>query len=218
MKTFVIVPVKRFDSAKSRLGPLLNKYEREHLSKLLLERTVRVLKGSSSISSIVLVSPDLSVKKIAHMHGVTFLKEKLQSGVNSAVNLAGKFCSHEGAEATIVLPSDLPLLLPEDIDTVCNSALRTRRCIILCPSYKLDGSNLMLRKPSNIIQPFYDSNSYVMHALEGARNNIKTSILFIRRVMIDIDTIHDIAEFLALYQADEEIANYLKGVLARRGL
>jgi 2-phospho-L-lactate guanylyltransferase len=218
LKVFAIVPVKPFESAKSRLGTLLNKYERERLSKLLLKRTVSVLKRSSRISAIVLVSPDLGVEKIAHMHGVTFLKERLQDGVNSAVKLAEKYCSQAGAEATLVLPLDLPLLLPEDIDTVCNVALTTASCIILCPSYKLDGSNLMLRKPSNIIQTSYDSNSYIMHALEGARKNIKTSILFIRRVMVDIDTKQDITEFLTSNEADEQIALYLKGILDKKGL
>lgn len=218
MKTFAIVPVKRFDSAKSRLGMLLNKHERAQLSKLLVQRTIRVLKGTSGVKKIVLVSSDVNVEKIAHLYGATFLKEKIQCGVNSAVDRGTKFCTDSGAEATLVLPTDLPLVIPEDIDIVCKAALTGRNCMVLCPSYKFDGSNIMLRKPCDIIKTSYDSCSYIMHVLEGVRNNIKTRVLFIRRAMVDIDTIQDITTLLTLDETDEQITDCLKTSLARRGL
>jgi 2-phospho-L-lactate/phosphoenolpyruvate guanylyltransferase len=218
LKTFAIVPVKRFDTAKSRLGMFLNKYERMQLSKLLVRRTIRVLKGTSGIKKIVLVSSDVNVEKIAYVYGVTFLKEEIQCGVNSAVNTGTRFCTVSGAEATLVLPADLPLVIPEDIDIVCKAALPGRNSMVLCPSYKFDGSNIMLRKPCDIIKTSYDSSSYIMHVLEGVRNNIKTRVLFIRRAMIDIDTIQDITTLLTLDKTDEQITDCLKTALARRGL
>jgi hypothetical protein len=57
-----------------------------------------------------------------------------------------------------------------------------------------------------------------MHVLEGVRNNIKTRVLFIRRAMIDIDTIQDITTLLTLDETDEQITDCLKTSLARRGL
>jgi 2-phospho-L-lactate guanylyltransferase len=198
LKTFAVVPVKRFDSAKSRLGILLNKYERGQLSELLVQRTMRVLKGASGVEKIVLVSSDVNVKKIAHIHGATFLKEKIQRGVNAA--------------------ADLPLVTPEDINIVCKAALAVKNCMVICPSYKFDGSNIMLRKPCNVIKTSYDSRSYLAHVHEGVRNNIKTRVLFIRRAMIDIDTIQDITNLLALEEMDEQITKCLKTSLARRGL
>ena len=218
MKTFAIVPIKRFDSAKSRLGTLLNKHERIQLSTLLLRRTVHILESSTSVKKIVLVSSDANAEKIAQICGVTFLKEKIQRGVNSAVDMADKFCAAAGADATIVLPVDLPLVLPEDIDIVCNAALTESRCIILCPSYKFDGSNILLRKPCNIIRTSYDANSYLTHVSEGIRTNIKTSVLFIGRLMIDIDTIQDITAFLTINETDTQISRYLMTALARRRL
>jgi 2-phospho-L-lactate guanylyltransferase len=218
LKTFAIVPVKRFDSAKSRLGIILNKYERGQLSKLLVQRTIRVLKSTAGVKKIVLVSSDVKVEKIAHLYGATFLKEKIQCGVNSAVDKGTGFCTDSGAEATLVLPADLPLVIPEDIDIVCKAALTVRNCMVLCPSYKFDGSNIMLRKPCDIIKTSYDSRSYLTHVHEGVRNNIKTRVLFIRRAMIDIDTIQDITNLLALDEMDEQITECLKTSLARRRL
>ena len=218
MKTFAIVPVKRFDRAKSRLGKLLNKHERMQLSTLLLKRTVRILESSTSVKKIVLVSSDVYAENVARMCGAVFLKEKIQCGVNSAVDTADKFCAAAGADATIVLPVDLPLLLPDDIDIVCNAALTENPCIILCPSYKFDGSNILLRKPCNIIKTSYDANSYLMHVLEGIRSDIKTRVLFNSRLMIDIDTVQDITAFLKINKTDKQISGYLKAALARRRL
>jgi 2-phospho-L-lactate/phosphoenolpyruvate guanylyltransferase len=218
LKIFAIVPVKRFDRAKSRLGMLLNKHERMQLSTLLLKRTVRILESSTSVKKIVLVSSDVCAEKVARTCGAVFLKEKIQCGVNSAVDTADKFCAAAGADATIVLPVDLPLLLPDDIDIVCNAALAENPCIILCPSYKFDGSNILLRKPCNIIKTSYDANSYLMHVLEGIRSDIKTRVLFNSRLMIDIDTVQDITEFLKINKTDKQISGYLKAALARRRL
>ena len=111
-----------------------------------------------------------------------------------------------------------PLVIPEDIDIVCQAALTGRNCMVLCPSYKFDGTNIMLRKPCDIIKTSYDSRSYLTHVHEGVRNNIKTRVLFIRRAMIDIDTIQDVTNLLALHEMDEQITDCLKTSLARRGL
>ena len=218
MKTFAIVPVKHFDRAKSRLSMLLNKHERIQLSTLFLRRTVRILESSTCVKKIVLVSSDVYAEKVARMYGAVFLKEKIQCGVNSAVDTADKFCADAGADATIVLPVDLPLLLPEDIDIVCKAAHTENPCIILCPSYKFDGSNILLRKPCNIIKTSYDANSYLMHVFEGIRSDIKTRVLFNSRLMIDIDTVQDITAFLKINKTDKQISGYLKGALARRAL
>jgi 2-phospho-L-lactate guanylyltransferase len=213
LNTFAIVPVKSFENAKSRLGAVLDTHERNQLSALLVKKTICVLKNTSNIDKILLVSPDPRVEKIACRYGATFLREDSDSGVNSAVNKADDFCIASGAEATLVLPIDLPLMIPEDIDIICKSALSDSHCMILCPSYKFDGSNVLLRKPCDIISTSYDANSYPMHVLAAIRKNIKIRVFFLNRLMIDIDTFQDIKKILTMYEKDDQISRYLKATL-----
>ncbi len=146
MKIFAIVPVKSFENAKSRFGSLLSTHERIRLSGMLLERTICTLKKVSSIQEILLVSTDSRIREVARKYGVTFLEEFKEAGVNSAVSLADEFCISARADASLVLPIDLPLIFPEDIDIMCKTVPDNDNCVILCPSYKFDGSNVLAQK------------------------------------------------------------------------
>jgi 2-phospho-L-lactate/phosphoenolpyruvate guanylyltransferase len=216
LKIFAIVPVKSFENAKSRFGSFLNTHERIRLSGMLLERTISTLKKTPSIQKILLVSADNRIKGIASNYGVTFLEEIKEAGVNSAVTLADEFCISARADASLVLPTDLPLIVPEDIDITCKSVLDEEDCVILCPSYKFDGSNVLLRKPCNIIRTSYDKESYPNHVLAGISSNVKTRVLFLDRLMIDIDTVNDIKKMLSISQSNDQITRYLKTILTRQ--
>ena len=107
---------------------------------VLLERQV-------TISRIVVVSSDKCAKEIATRMGVLFLQQQTDEGVNSAIALADDYCLLTGTEASIVLPQDLPLLLPQDVVEICQLAKTSEKCMIICPSLRYDGSNALLRKP-----------------------------------------------------------------------
>jgi 2-phospho-L-lactate/phosphoenolpyruvate guanylyltransferase len=109
-------------------------------------------------------------------------------------------------------------MIPEDIDIICKSALSDSHCMVLCPSYKFDGSNVLLRKPCDIIGTSYDANSYPMHVLAGIRKNIKIRVLFLNRLMIDIDTFQDIKKMLAMHEKADQISRYLKALLTDENL
>jgi 2-phospho-L-lactate guanylyltransferase len=216
LKIFAIVPVKSFENAKSRFGSLLSTHGRIRLSGMFLERTISTLKKTPSIQKILLVSADARIKGIASDYGVTFLEEMKEAGVNSAVKLADEFCFSARADASLVLPTDLPLIVPEDIEIMCKSVLEEEDCVILCPSYKFDGSNVLLRKPCNIISTSYDKESYPNHVLAGIRSNVKTRVLFLDRLMIDIDTVNDIKKMLSISQSNDQITRYMKTILTRQ--
>jgi 2-phospho-L-lactate guanylyltransferase len=215
LKIFAIVPVKSFENAKSRFGSLLSTHERIRLSEMLLVRTICTLKKTPCIQRILLVSADTRIKAIASKYGVTFLEELKEAGVNSAVELADEFCISARADASLVLPTDLPLIVPGDIDIICKIVVAKDSCVILCPSYKFDGSNVLFRKPCNIIHTSYDKNSYPNHVLAGIRSNANTRVLFLDRLMIDIDTVNDIKKMLSIGQSNDQITRYLKTILTR---
>jgi len=88
MKTFAIVPVKKFENAKTRLSPVLRPDERVRLSSLMLTHTLKVLAAVPSLQQIVVVSSDRRAGEIAAKHSAKFLREEKESDVNSAVMLA----------------------------------------------------------------------------------------------------------------------------------
>src|SRR5215203_302820 len=191
MKTFAIVPVKRFENAKTRLSSILDKDDRILLSSLMLEDTVNILSSVPSLSQVVIVSADKRAEEIATKNELNFLREQKESGVNSAVLLADSYCIREAAEATVVIPQDLPLLDPIEVSRACQLAENESRCIVICPSLRYDGTNMLLRKPPSVIATFYDTDSYNMHVKAAIKLGIPVKRLFSKSVIYDIDTPED---------------------------
>jgi 2-phospho-L-lactate guanylyltransferase len=191
LKIFAIVPAKQFEKGKSRLASLLDMRDRVKLGELLLDCTLHTLENATTLYSTVVISTDRRAKKIAEMHGAIFVDERKHIGVNNAVNIANDYCTRAGAIATVVVPQDLPLALSEDIDKICNAAKDYERCLIICPSARYDGSNVLLRRPPKLIDSHYNNNSFNMHINAAKKVGAKIKIVLSHRMMRDLDTPED---------------------------
>lgn len=196
MKTFAIVPIKRFENAKTRLSSILDTDDRIRLSLLMLEDTLQILSAVHSLSQVITVSADKRVGEIAVKYGANFLLEEKERGVNSAVALADSYCMKKAADATMVIPHDLPLLDSTDISKACELAENESTCIVICPSLRYDGTNMLLRKPPSVIATFYDADSYNMHVKAAIGLGIPVKRLLSKGLMHDIDTPEDALEIM----------------------
>jgi 2-phospho-L-lactate/phosphoenolpyruvate guanylyltransferase len=193
LKLFAIIPAKKFESSKSRMAQFLSVEERVKLSQLLLDQTIKTLKKTTTLSKIIVVSIDKRAQIAAEMQNISFLKETVENGVNAAVSIADCYCTKFGADATIVVPQDLPLLVPRDVDMMYDIAIKHEKCLLICPSLGYDGSNLLVRKPPLVLaKTHYDNgNSYYSHITSAMEAGAYVRIIFSERVMKDLDTIED---------------------------
>jgi 2-phospho-L-lactate guanylyltransferase len=198
-KIFALVPVKRFENSKSRLRLLLSKQLRIRLAELLLVDTISVLMKSSTLDTIVIVSGDDRARSISDRMGVTFLRQDIDNGVDQAVSAGDDFSNKNGADATIVIPHDLPLLLPTQVDMICRLTKNYQKCMVISPSLRHDGSNILLRKPINLIRTHYDDDSYTRHIEEALAVKAAVIVVLSDRTTLDMDTGRDVELLLARY-------------------
>ncbi len=194
MNVFAIIPVKGFERAKTRMSGLLTLEERVSLSSLMLENTLQALCGAHSLQRLLVVSNDRRAGEIASTHGAEFLHEASESGVNSAVAISDEYSIKNGADASIVIPQEMPLLDPAGIEVMCRLAEGEERCIVLCPSQRYDGTNALLRKPSTVISTFFDDNSYESHVRAARDSGVPVRLYFSKNLMCDIDTPEDASQ------------------------
>jgi 2-phospho-L-lactate/phosphoenolpyruvate guanylyltransferase len=214
LKVFAIVPVKNFERGKSRLQSLLTVEERIKLSELFLDLTLKNLTKTCVISQVVIVSSDKRAEEIVKKYDAIFLGEKKDQGVNAAVALADTHISEYAVDASIVIPQDLPLLLPEDIECICTAAQKNERCLVICPSLRFDGSNALLRRPPQLLKTNYDNDSYNIHIKNAKASNASVKIIHIKRIMIDIDTIEDILK-LTEFSSTNKVVAFLKSKIKK---
>ena len=214
MKTFAIVPVKRFENAKTRLSSMLDTEDRIRLSSLMLEDTLQILSVAPPLTQVIIVSADKRADEIATKHGAKFLPEEKEKGVNSAVALADIYCiEKEAADATIVIPHDLPLLDSIVISKACELAEKESTCIVICPSVRYDGTNMLLRKPPSVIGTFYETDSYNMHVRTAIKLGIPLKPLLSKSLMYDIDTPEDALQLIKEENVAAKSLEFIKSKL-----
>jgi 2-phospho-L-lactate/phosphoenolpyruvate guanylyltransferase len=214
LKIVAIVPVKNFERGKSRLASLLTVKERIKLSELFLDNTLNTLTKTPVISQSVIISSDKRAEEIVKKYDAIFLGEKKDKGVNAAVALADTHISEYAVDASIVIPQDLPLLLPEDIECICTAAEKNERCLVVCPSLRFDGSNALLRRPPLLLKTNYDNDSYNIHIKNAEASNACVKSIHIKRIMIDIDTIEDIIK-LTEFSSTNKVVAFLKSKIKK---
>ena len=200
MNLSAIIPVKSFAKAKSRLD--IGRERKEEICRLMLREVLRTLSASARIDETVVVSGDREVHQVAAEFGAVRIVDESESGVNNAVSLADRYLLKNGTDASIVLPQDIPFIKSQDIDFLLGFQSPPRFTLIV-PSRKFDGTNALVRMPVDLMDTHYDEDSYRIHLSVGRTKTTSTSLVFVRRIMMDIDTVEDLQFAMA---RDEKLA------------
>ena len=192
LKTTVIIPAKTFSKAKKRLN--LPQDRKEEICGLMLEEVLRTISNCKVVNQIVLVSKDESALKIGRQFNSVEIFDD-ESGVNNAIDLADDYLSDKTFDCSIIFPQDIPTMTSSDIDTLLGF-IKSMNSVIIVPSRQFNGTNALVRYPSGVMQTRYDMGSYT-HQIDAARTKTKNiSIALIRRMMLDIDDVSDLAFML----------------------
>ena len=157
MKTSIIIPVKSFSKSKSRLN--LPESKVKDLCEIMLKEILQITSESKLIDDIILVSKDDSAFAIGKKFRCIEIIDEKESGVNNAVSLANKFLVEHKYSCSIVLPQDIPLIIPEDLDNLVKLN-QNRKHAIIVPSRHFDGTNALVRTPVPDLKTRYDEGSY----------------------------------------------------------
>lgn len=188
MKTAAFIPVKQFESSKTRLK--LTRNQKIVLTELMLKSTILTLKKCKNISSIVTISADERVEKISRHYGVKFIFSK-EKGVNHAVRAGDGICKENLFNTSIVVPIDLIFLDPNELELLLLITSKLNRCSIIVPSVRMDGTNLLIRRPFNLYETSFDNYSYYNHIQSSRTTGAQTVVVKSVSLSKDLDTMDD---------------------------
>lgn len=194
MKTAAFIPVKQFESSKTRLD--LTRNQKIVLTEVMLKSTILALKRCKRISTIVTISADERVEKISKHYDVKFIFSK-EKGVNYAVMVGDDFCKEALINANIVVPIDLIFLDPNEVELLLSIASKLNKCSIIVPSTRMDGTNLLIRRPFDLYKTSYDNNSYNNHIQSSRKTGARTIIVKSPNLSKDLDTMDDYHSIIA---------------------
>ena len=214
MLNFAIIPVKNLDVTKSRLSPLLSSSERGCFVLKMLEDVLKATKSTPQIRQTVVVGADSETVKVAKSFGAVSLAE-VPLGLNEAIFEAIKWCVQKKAESVLILPADVPLVTPTDLNGILS--LGEENAVVISPSRDGEGTNALLLKPPNCIKPFYGPRSFKRHINEASMRKIRFCAFESPRIGLDVDTIEDLIAFVRSKTEETSAYKFLRrvGILKR---
>lgn len=185
--TFALIPVNKLDEAKSRLSGMFSPEERKQLTLSMLSDVLESLKG---IETVVISPTDLKSDIDSNFH---FIKEERKEGLGKAVEKASDFAVENGAEGTLFIPADTPLLTRHHVKEIIG--LGKIHPLIISPSSR-GGTGILYRRPPDVIGARFTSQSFSDHKKEAKKRGVAPFIYDSFELSLDIDLPEDIYRFL----------------------
>jgi len=190
-----LVPVKRLAQAKSRLRPVLADGQRREFVLAMLDDVLRLTLAQPGIVATAVVSADDDALAFARRLGAQPIREpRSVRGLNAALTFAADVLASEGATSLLVLPADVPLAMPEDIEALLSAWQEAP--VVLCPSHSGGTSALALRPPQAIAFRF-GPRSFAAHRRVATERGLPVTVVSRPGLVLDIDRPEDLRAVLA---------------------
>lgn len=196
-RTVVVIPVRAFEGAKSRLGAVLDAEERRDLVERLLRRAVTAALATPGVTRVVVVSPDPEVLAVAEAAGALPVAQQSR-GLNPALQEARTAAA---ADRLLIIPADLPAVSVATLARVLAAGdAAGRPSVVLAPDRHGRGTNALLLDPPEVIDPAFGGDSRAGHA--WLASSADAAFVEVPDVLgLDVDTPDD----LLLAEATEAI-------------
>jgi 2-phospho-L-lactate guanylyltransferase len=180
----LVVPVKRVENAKTRLG--LDAESRAALAVAMATDTVAAALACSLVSSVVVVTDDRRAREALTPLGVRIVADVPDSGLNAAL-VHGASVAANGSVVTGrvgALASDLPALRADDLELVLRHAAEHEQSVVADASGT--GTTLLCASSGQHFVPQFGVASFAAHVKAGAADLTPVAPDSIRR---DVDTV-----------------------------
>ena len=186
---WVIIPVKRLDSSKLRLAPVLTPAQRRQLSLCMLEDILDTLAGSAAVGGVTVVSCDTNVMKSARAKAVDVLDTKTDGGYAVDVLKGIEHITGKSVRKTLIIPADVPELEERDLAHLDRVH---REGVTLCPAANDGGTNGLVFTQPLPIDLKYGENSFDEFRREAEQRRIPLNIAKPAGLGRDIDRPEDL--------------------------
>lgn len=195
----VVLPMRTVSGGKARLGEALDAEERAELVLGLLLHTLAVLAEWQPCRRIHLVSPDPLLDAAARQTGVDVtVHRQAGEGLNEGIRLGIAAAQVEDATSLLVLPGDLPHLTVTALDVLvvaADAALAAAAggpLVAIVPSDARSGTNALLLRPPDVIDPAFGSDSFEAHLRAAEAADAAVQVVIEPLLGFDLDTPEDL--------------------------
>ncbi len=141
---WIVVLIKDFTTAKSRLAPVLAPQPRRRLAEMT---AARALDAALAVAPTLAVCGSAEAADLARLRGAALVVEPSPSGQNPAAALGLAEVSDRGANSALLLSSDLPLVDETAIRRMLAATEVPGALVIAAPADGRMGTNALYLRP-----------------------------------------------------------------------
>ena len=192
----IVIPVKPFSMAKSRLASVLTPTQRSRLAEAMFQDVLRVAMSVVGASGVLVVSGDRNLAEQLRATGIAVLDEAKMMGHSEAVADAVGVLSNAGETRILSIPADVPTVTAEELRFAVEQ-IRTRSLLIV-PDRCGTGTNALGFISGDPVTFHFGPNSRVRHTKSARAAGLVPTFLTSAGLGLDVDAPDDLAQLIAV--------------------
>jgi len=189
-RTWVVVLIKDFDSAKERLRPALGTKSRRTLARQNAQLAVA---AAAAGDRVLAVAGSEEVGEMAASWGASVLLEPREEGQNTAAMRGIARARAGGAQAVLLLTSDLPLDPPDAIRRLLQVAGRLKGPVVVAaPAIGRGGTNALYLRPPDAIGMHFGDDSLAKFQEDAEARGVRFAVHHSDAIALDLDEPSDL--------------------------
>jgi 2-phospho-L-lactate/phosphoenolpyruvate guanylyltransferase len=209
-RVWAVVVARVGSGAKSRLAGALSPADRRRLALAMLSDVLDVCSRAADVlEGTVAVVDDQAARQLAEATGALAVDDSHPGDMNLAVSAGITVAREHGARTVIILPGDVPLISPHDLEDLVSAAGNADRAVVVGARRDGHGTNALLLRPPGVMPPAFGPPSVDRHVANGLANGAVTRVAYHLGLALDVDTSADLAAL-----ADEPVGPHTAEALA----
>jgi 2-phospho-L-lactate guanylyltransferase len=192
MRTLAILPVKRFEIAKSRLRDHLEPAQRSRLAEAMVVDVLDALLESPELAGVAVVTNEQTVATVAATRGAIVLRDPSEAGQSSAALVGIRHALAASFERALLVPGDCPALDGDTLAALLGAGAPAPSVTIVSDRHG-SGTNALLLAPPDAIEPSFGPDSFARHQRLAQAAGADFSVESPAALLLDIDTPEDLA-------------------------
>jgi 2-phospho-L-lactate guanylyltransferase len=192
----ILIPVKNLAFAKQRLAAILDQPARTELARAMLHDVLAAVHGWANRPAVAVVTSDPFATELAREYNFEIIPDPVNPGETGAIEMATEICVRRGAESTLVIPADIPLIQSSELEEIFERA--PAEGSLLVPAADGRGTNAAFRRPANLFPLRFGNDSFKPHHAAALSTGKPCIVLELPGIAVDVDNPADLQQLVSL--------------------
>ena len=197
MDTVAVLPIKTFARAKHRLSQAVEPPGRRELAEAMVGDVLEALAAVDRLDLVIAVTAEPRAAAAAREAGAQVVHDDREAGQSAAAALGIAAAQGLGAARALLVPGDCPALDPAEV----RGLLGSEAGVVIVPDRHGAGTNALLLRPPEAIEPSFGPGSFARHAARAREAGFAPRVAAIPSLVLDVDTPDDLAALRAALAA-----------------